>query len=108
MPDEEPLNAAVREFEEETGYKPSGEFIELGSILQKGCKEVVCWAVNGNFNTETIVCNTFEIEWPPRTGQKKSFPEIDRAGWFNYTVAKSLINEQQFYFIEKLSSFLLK
>ncbi|MFA6056867.1 MAG: NUDIX domain-containing protein [Taibaiella sp.] len=103
-PDEEPLTAAIREFEEETGYKPSGNFIELNSVTQKGGKKVLCWAVEDDLNHENITSNTFEMEWPPNTGKMKSFPEIDEAGWFDMDEAMQLINEKQIPLLEELLS----
>lgn len=99
---EEPLQAAVREFEEETGYRPSGHFIQLSSIRQKGHKTVHCWAVEGELDADTIVSNQFEIEWPPRSGKMKAFPEMDRAAWFPLTIAREKINERQASFIDQL------
>lgn len=100
--DEDPLSAAIREFEEETGYKPAGDFIALPSIKQKGGKVVQCWAVEGDLDPLTIISNTFEMEWPPRSGKKKSFPEVDKAAWFPLPVARRKINERQVDFIDKL------
>ena len=102
LPDEEPLNAAIREFEEETGYKPLGYFTELQPITQKAGKHVLCWACNGELDAAAITCNTFEIEWPPRSGKMKAFPEVDKAGWFTYDEAKVLINERQIAFLDEL------
>src|SRR4051812_17548799 len=76
--DEDFLSAAKREFFEETGHQPEGAFIELGTIIQKGGKRVHCWAVEGDFNVNGLVSNTFEVEWPPKSGVKKTFPEIDK------------------------------
>jgi predicted NUDIX family NTP pyrophosphohydrolase len=101
---EEPLVAAIREFEEETGYKPSGDFIELTPVVQKGGKKVMCWAVEGDLDVRNITSNAFEIEWPPRTGKMKSFPEVDKAGWFDMEEAIQLINEKQITFLEELRS----
>ena len=101
MPDEEPLDAAIREFEEETGYRPSGEFKALQPIIQKGGKKVYCWLVAGDLDPETITCNTFELEWPPRSGKKASFPEIDRAAWFSLVEARQKINEKQAAFLDE-------
>jgi predicted NUDIX family NTP pyrophosphohydrolase len=103
LSDEDPLDAAIREFEEETGYKPSGTFTELAPIVQKGGKKVYCWANEGNIDAATIVSNTFEMEWPPKSGKYASFPEVDKAGWFNFNDAKLLINERQAAFLEELT-----
>lgn len=102
LPAEQPLEAAVREFEEETGFRPKGPFIELKHIKQKGGKQVMCWAAEGDLGPETIVSNTFEIEWPPRSGKQATFPEIDRAGWFAFEEAQLLINERQIPFLEEM------
>ncbi|SEB18147.1 NUDIX domain-containing protein [Pedobacter hartonius] len=102
LDDEEPLTAAVREFEEETGYRPSGDFILLEPIRQKGGKAVLCWAAEGDLEPASIQSNTFEIEWPPRSGKRKSFPEIDQGNWFNYADACIMINEKQKAFLEEL------
>lgn len=102
--DEEPLVAAKREFEEETGQAVSGGFIPLGSVKLKSGKIVHAWAVEGDIDHETIVSNTFEIEWPPRSGKRMMVPEIDRAGWFDLTFARQKINEAQAKFIDRLAS----
>lgn len=99
---EEPLQAAIREFEEETGYRPSGDFIPLPTIRQKGHKTVHCWAVQGELDADNIVSNMFEMEWPPRSGKMKAFPEIDRASWFSIDAARVKINERQVRFIDEL------
>jgi len=101
---EEPLAAAKREFEEETGQPVSGEFIPLGSVRLKSGKTVYAWAMEGDIDHETIVSNIFEIEWPPRSGKRIMVPEIDRAGWFDLTLARQKINEAQTKFIDKLAS----
>ena len=101
-PDEDPLKAAVREFEEETGYKPSGDFTELRPVKQKGGKTVLCWAVAGDLDAGNITSNTFEIEWPPKSGKRKSFPEIDKAAWFTIADAREKINEKQAAFLDEL------
>jgi predicted NUDIX family NTP pyrophosphohydrolase len=87
--DENPLAAARREFEEELGAKPPlGDYIRLKPIKQKNGKIVHAWAVKGDFNPATLVSNTFEMEWPPKSGRRQSFPEVDRAQWFTPEVAK--------------------
>ncbi|WP_343746958.1 NUDIX domain-containing protein [Chitinophaga sp.] len=101
-PGEAPLQAAIREFEEETGYRPGGTFIPLQPITQKGGKQVLCWATEGDLDHQAIVSNLFEIEWPPHSGKKKQFPEIDKAGWFDAGTAKKKINPQQAAFIDEL------
>jgi predicted NUDIX family NTP pyrophosphohydrolase len=102
LDDEEPLAAAKREFREETGQTINGEFSPLGSVKLKSGKIVHAWAVEGDIDHETIVSNTCEIEWPPRSGKNIIIPEIDRAGWFNVTTAKQKINPAQAEFIDKL------
>ena len=102
--DENSLDAAKREFLEETGQNINGNFIELTPILQKGGKTVHAWAIEGDIDHETIVSNTFEIEWPPRSGKKQIFPEIDRAAWFDIEAAKDKINSAQADLIKELQS----
>ncbi|WP_294823133.1 NUDIX domain-containing protein [uncultured Flavobacterium sp.] len=101
---EAPLDAAVREFTEETGYRPEPPFIELQPIVQKGGKKVMCWAATGNPDANSIACNTFEMEWPPKSGRKATYPEVDKAGWFSLEEAKSLINERQSAFLDELAT----
>ena len=93
--DEEPLQAAIREMEEETGFRPEGEFISLPPIKQKSGKIVHCWALESDLDITTIVSNTFELEWPPKSGKRKTYPEIEKAAWFTIKVAKEKINERQ-------------
>ena len=102
LPDENPLDAAIFEFEEETGYRPQGPFKPLTTIRQKGGKQVMAWACSGNLNAETITSNTFEIKWPPKSGLLKSFPEVDKAGWFSINEAAELINDRQASFLTEL------
>ncbi len=100
-PGEDPLEAAVREFREETGYTPLPPFTRLASVVQKGGKQVHCWVATGNLEPENIISNTFEIAWPPKSGKLKTFPEIDKAGWFTMQEAVKLINEKQAPFLEE-------
>jgi predicted NUDIX family NTP pyrophosphohydrolase len=79
---EDPLAAARREFEEETGSEPSGPFLELGSFRQSSAKTISAWAVEGDFDPSRLRSNTFSMQWPPRTGRLQEFPEVDRAAWF--------------------------
>ena len=104
LDDEDPLAAAKREFLEETGQPIDGKFIPLEPVTQKGGKKVFAWAVEGDINHETITSNFFEIEWPPRSGKKQNFPEIDKAAWFDIETAKIKINAAQAAFINDLSS----
>lgn len=101
---EEPLAAAKREFQEETGINISGEFIQLNPVKQKGGKMVYAWAVEGDIDPEKIKSNSFEIEWPPRSGKMKSFPEIDKAAWFHLSEAQKKIIEAQSALIKELES----
>lgn len=104
--DEDPLAAAIREFAEETGQKPSGKFNPLTTIKQKSGKLVHAWAVEGNIDEEKIISNFFEIEWPPRSGKKQSFPEIDKAGWFSFETAAEKILPAQLPLLTELSQLL--
>ncbi len=101
--DESLLEGAMREFEEETGIKPQGPFIELGSIRQKGGKVVYAWAFQGDYDaSRPIVSNRFEMQWPPGSGQIRSFPEVDKAQFFSIKEAKSKLRESQWPLIERL------
>lgn len=102
-PDEEPLAAALREFEEETGQPvPAGEPIELGTIKQAGGKFVTAWGVEGTLDADRIVSNTFELEWPPRSGKLAAFPEVDRAAWLTVPEARVKILRGQAGFLDRL------
>lgn len=92
---EDLLQAAKREFEEETGIIPKGPLTALTPVLQRSGKLVHVWAFEGNCDPGTIVSNTFSMEWPPRSGQLVTFPEIDRAEFFDLAVAKRKINGGQ-------------
>jgi predicted NUDIX family NTP pyrophosphohydrolase len=102
--DENPLDAAKREFMEETGQQIDGEFISLSPIRQKGGKTVYAWAVEGDIDHDTIASNSFELEWPPGSGKRQTFPEIDRATWFDLDTARVKINPAQAAFIDNLSA----
>jgi predicted NUDIX family NTP pyrophosphohydrolase len=86
--DEDPLAAARREFEEETGGSVGGEVVALGSFRQPGGKIIVAFAVEGDFDVTALRSNTFTIPWPPRSGREASFPEVDRAEWFAPAAAR--------------------
>jgi predicted NUDIX family NTP pyrophosphohydrolase len=103
---EEPLAAARREFEEETGARPAGDFRPLGEVTQPGRKAVSAWAVAGDFDPATLVSNTFELEWPPRSNCMARFPEIDRAQWFSLDEARRKIQPGQRGFIDRLEQLL--
>jgi predicted NUDIX family NTP pyrophosphohydrolase len=104
LPDEDPLTAAKREFQEETGHEITGDFTVLNPIKQKGGKTVQAWAIEGNIDAENIKSNTFEIEWPPRSGKKQTFDEIDRGAWFDIAIAKIKINPAQATLIDELAA----
>jgi predicted NUDIX family NTP pyrophosphohydrolase len=99
---EEPFAAAKREFCEELGAEPLGEFWELGALLQPSKKEIVAWAVEADFPVAELKSNTFELEWPPRSGKKMQFPEVDRAEWFIPADARRKILPGQVEFIDRL------
>jgi predicted NUDIX family NTP pyrophosphohydrolase len=88
---DDPLATAVREFAEETGKHLRGEFRPLGEITQPGRKIVTAFALEGDFDAATLKSNTFELEWPPKSGRKANFPEVDRAEWFSLDMAREKI-----------------
>ena len=100
--EEQPLDTAKREFEEETGQKVTGAFIELTPIVQKAGKMVYAWALEGDIDAQAIHCNTFKAEWPPKSGNWKSYPEVDKGAWFRWQEAKEKINPAQVAFIDEL------
>ena len=87
-PGESPRSAAQREFAEETGYRPGADAIPLGCAKQPGGKVVHVWAIEEDWDPADLQSNTFEMEWPPRSGRRQSFPEIDRASWFGIAEAR--------------------
>lgn len=101
--DEEPLAAARREFEEETGVRPAGPFLPLGSVRQKGGKVVHTWAVEGDVDPATIRSNVTRLEWPRGSGRWLTFPEVDRCGWFDLATAREKINPAQAEFLDRLA-----
>jgi predicted NUDIX family NTP pyrophosphohydrolase len=102
--DEDPLTAARREFEEELGTAlPPGRTQELGEVRQKGGKLVTAWAVAGDLDPQRIVSNTFELEWPPRSGRRQEFPEVDRAGWFTLAQAREKLLAAQLPLLERIA-----
>ncbi len=105
-PGEDPLEAAKREFEEETGFTVSDQFIQLMPVKQPGGKMVHAWAVEGDCDASAIKSNTFSMEWPPRSGKRVQFPEIDRAEWFTAEMAKQKILKGQIGLIEELEQIL--
>jgi predicted NUDIX family NTP pyrophosphohydrolase len=101
---EEAFNAAKREFREETSYDaPKGEYIDLGEFKRKDGKTIKAWATEANFDPKTIKSNTFEMEWPPKSGRMQEFPENDRAEWFTLDKALSKLHNGQQIFIDRLS-----
>jgi predicted NUDIX family NTP pyrophosphohydrolase len=94
-PDEEPLSAAQREFTEETGQKVGGTFTPLTPVKIASGKVIDAWAIEHDLDASAIVSNSFEIEWPPRSGRKQAFPEVDRAAWFPGPLAVQKINKGQ-------------
>ena len=101
--EEEPLLAAKREFQEETGFDaPQGEYIPLKHVTQKSGKIVHAWAVEAEIEAEQIHSNSFEMEWPPRSGKRQAFPEIDRGAWFPIGEALAKINPKQAELITEL------
>jgi len=101
--DEDPEAAARREFAEETGMLPSGPSLALGEIRQKAGKHVIGFAIEGDFDPDALRSNTFEMEWPPRSGRMQSFPEVDRAEWFDLLRARGKILPSQRPFLERLA-----
>ena len=100
--DELPLQAAKREFQEETGFAVPETFLDLGSIKQAGGKIVTAWALEGDCAAEDIRSNLFSLEWPPKSGNIQGFPEVDRAGWFDLKEARDKLLPSQVGFLERL------
>src|SRR5512135_640523 len=105
-PGEDALVAARREFKEETGAEPEGEFIRLTPIRQPSGKIISAWAFEGDFDPAELRSNTFSIEWPPRSGRQQEYPEVDRAGWFGLEEARKKILPGQLGFLMELSRLL--
>jgi predicted NUDIX family NTP pyrophosphohydrolase len=100
--EEAPLEAAKREFQEETGFVPSGEFMSLGEVTQPGGKLVQAWAFEGNYDPSKLKSNTFLMEWPPRSGKKITVPEVDRGAWFTIEEARKRLLRGQVPFLDRL------
>lgn len=100
---EEALDAAKREFREETGMKVNGKSIPLSPVKQKSGKWIYAWAIMGDIDPATIQSNSFEMEWPPKSGKKQSFPEIDKAAWFTLAEAATKINPAQVALLQELA-----
>ena len=106
-PDEDPHAAALREFAEEIGQPPpDGPDLPLGTVRQRGGKSVTAWARRGDVDVTTITSNTFELEWPPRSGKRATFPEVDRAEWFDLATAREKLNPAQAAFVDRLEALL--
>jgi predicted NUDIX family NTP pyrophosphohydrolase len=104
--DEAPLLAARREFAEELGVQPpDGETADLGEVRQKSGKVVRAWALAGDLDTTAVASNTFTIQWPPRSGRMREFPEVDRAQWFGLARAREKINPAQAALLDRLAEF---
>lgn len=99
---EDPLAAARREFQEETGFEARGDFIPLGSLRQPSGKVIAIWAVEGTCDAAAIRSNPFSMEWPPRSGHMAEFPEVDRAGWFTPTEARAKLTRGQIPVVDAL------
>lgn len=103
---EKALDAARREFEEETGMACNGDFIELAPVKLTSGKKVYAWALEKDIDTAAVKSNTFMMEWPPKSGRQQQFPEIDKAQWFEPVVARQKINGNQVAFIDELVALL--
>jgi predicted NUDIX family NTP pyrophosphohydrolase len=99
---EDALAAARREFEEETGFAVEGDFVELGTVRQAGGKVVSVWAIEGDCDPAKMTSNTFEMEWPPRSGRMQEFPEVDRGAWLALPEARDRILASQKPFVDRL------
>ncbi len=99
---EEPLDVGMREFEEETGFSPGGNFIELGELKQPGGKIVTAWAFEGDCDPANLKSNTFSMEWPPRSGRQIEVPEVDRGSWYAIEDARQRLLPGQRAFIDRL------
>ena len=104
--EEDALTAAKREFQEETGVGINGDFISLGEVKQAGGKLVRAWAVENNLDPAALTSNTFKLEWPPRSGKIREFPEVDAWAWFSLTVAREKIIKAQGEFLIRLANHL--
>ena len=100
---EDPLEAARREFTEETGFAAEGDFLELGTVKQAGGKLVSVWAVEGDCDPASLKSNTCMIDWPPRSGRQMEIPEVDRASWFGVGEARTRILKSQIPILDLLT-----
>ena len=102
--DEDALSAAKREFQEETGQPaPEGDYLDLGEFKRKDGKTIKAWAVQGDIDASKISSNSFEMEWPPKSGQKQAFPEVDKAAWLPIQTAAPKLHQGQAIFLEHLA-----
>ena len=100
---DDPLETALRELEEETGHRlPAQDLLELGAVRQRSGKVLTAWAAPGDLDAGAITSNTFTIEWPPRSGARREFPEVDRAGWFDPRTAREKLNPAQAELVDRL------
>lgn len=102
--EEDPLLAAQREFEEETGQKITGDFVELKPVKLKSGKMVYAWAVKGDVDADHIVSNTFKVEWPYKSGRWQTYPEVDKAAWLTLDEARKKINMAQTALLDELEN----
>jgi predicted NUDIX family NTP pyrophosphohydrolase len=102
-PGEDELAAAKREFQEETGLTPGAELLSLGSVKHKSGKTVSAWAFEGDCDPATLRSNTFQMEWPPRSGKMREFPEIDRAAFFTLEAAREKMHPAEFDLVSRLA-----
>jgi predicted NUDIX family NTP pyrophosphohydrolase len=103
---EDPLQAAKREFQEETGFAVPESFLDLGSVKQAGGKIVSAWAFEGDCDPGKLISNHCEVEWPPRSGRVIEIPEVDRGAWFSVAEARERIKSSQMPFLDRLSRIL--
>ena len=104
MPGEGAEATARREFTEETGHVPTGPLLALGRITQRGGKQVEAFAIEGDFDPSRLSSSTFEIEWPPRSGKRQAFPEVDKAAWFTLDEARQKINVAQGELLDRIGA----
>lgn len=102
LPGQDPLKTAKREFREELGKPVSGDFERLEPVRQAGGKIVYAYALEGDFDASNIQSNTFDMEWPPKSGRMQAFPEVDRAEWFDLKTARTKLNAAQNGFLDQL------
>ena len=102
--DEEPLQAAQREFQEETGFAVCAPYVALGTVKQPGGKMLIAWAFEGDCDPTQLVSNMFALEWPPKSSELRSFPEMDKAEWFDLDQARAYIMKGQIPFLDELET----